>query len=398
MGTGREWPVTVPVINRRHLHLLAAFAIVVVTLVVLYLLGTVLLTLGLSVVLAYVLLPLAKLLERVFPWRRGRPGLSRGIAVAVIFLFILGILAGILALVIPPTVEQARQFAEDFPGFLESARTTVEGWVARYAETIPVEVRDRIEETIAGGGSIVGDAAWQVASQTLQVVSGSFAVILGLATAPVLVFYLMKDSSAIRASIYSPFPEALRPHLREALNIADRTIGGYIRGQITLGLIVGVVVTVGLLLLGVPFSFVLGIVAGLTELVPIIGPWIGGAAGVLVTLATAPEKLPWVILFYIAVQMLENTLLVPRVQGDTLKLHPVAVIVVIVLASNFFGLWGVILGPPLVAMGRDMTVYFVNEWNRTEDDGIEGKAEEEEPETRKGDGSTAEDSEPTDCS
>ncbi len=351
-------------IRRRRRLLLASAAVVIVTLAVLYLLGTALLALGLSVVIAYVLLPVARLLERAMPWRRGRPGLTRGIAVGVIYLVVLGILAGILALIIPPTVEQSQQFAEEFPGFLHSARTTVEGWLARYAELIPVEIRDRVEETLSGAGGIAGEAAGRVVSQTWEVVSGSFSLILGLATAPVLVFYLIKDSAKIRESLSVPFPAELRPYLKDLLDIAERTLGGYIRGQLTLGVVVGAVVTVGLVLLGVPFSFVLGIVAGLTELVPIIGPWIGGAAGVLVTLATAPHLVPWVILLYVAVQLLENTLLVPRIQGDTLNLHPVALITVIVVASNYFGLWGVILGPPLVAMVKDMAVWFVQEWNR----------------------------------
>ena len=347
--------------------MLAASAVVITVLLVIYLMGTVLLTLGLSVVAAYVLLPVAKMVERAFPWRRGKPGLARGVATGLIFLALVGVLAGLLALVIPPTVEQSRQFAEDFPGLLESSRSTVEEWTARYAERVPVEIRDRIEETLGGAGGIIGNAAWQVLSQALGVVSGSFAFILGLATAPVLVFYLMKDSTMIRESLYSPFPRSLRPYIKDAVDMADRNIGGYIRGQLALGLIVGIVVTIGLLLLGVPFSYILGIVAGLTELVPIIGPWIGGAVGILVTIASAPEKVPWVILLYVGVQLLENTLLVPRVQGSTLKLHPVAVILVIVVASNYFGLWGIIVGPPLTALGRDLAVYFVKEWNSSPD-------------------------------
>ena len=299
-----------PELKRKRRHLVAMAAVVTVTLVLLYLLGSVLLALGLSVAAAYVLLPVARLLERAMPWRRDRPGLSRGIAVTVIFIAVLGILAGLLALVIPPTVEQGQRFAEGFPEIFQSARGIVEGWVGRYTEQIPPEIRSKIEETAAGAGGTVTDAAWSVVAQTLRVVSGSFAFILGLATAPMMVFYLMKDSTAIRTSLSAPFPQGLRPYLQDALDIADRTIGAYIRGQLTLGIIVGTVVTIGLLLLGVPFAFVLGIVAGLTELVPIIGPWIGGAAGVLVTLATEPDKLPWVIMLYLAVQLLENVFLV----------------------------------------------------------------------------------------
>ena len=353
-------------LTRKRLLLLAAAAVIIIALLVVYLLGTVLLPLWLSLVIAYVLLPVARFTERGIPWRDSRPGLSRGIAIGVIFLALLGLLAGLLALVVPPTVEQSQKFAEEFPGFLSSARTTVESWLDLYAELIPVEVRDRTEETLSNAGGIAAEAAWKVLSQTFSVISGSFALILGLTTAPVLVFYLMKDSTKIRQAVNAPFPAEMKPHLEKAIDIVDRTIGGYIRGQLTLGVTVAVVVTAGLLLLGVPFPFVLGIVAGITELIPVIGPWIGGSVGVLVTLATAPEKVPWVILLYFAVQIVENVLLVPRIQGNSLNLHPVAIILIIVVASNFFGLWGVILGPPLVAMGKDMAVCFIREWNNGE--------------------------------
>ncbi len=381
--------------KNKRICLAATAGILVATLLVLYLVGAVLLTLGISVVIAYVLLPVAKLLERVMPWRQARPSLARGMAVGMVFLTGLGLLAGLVVAVIPPTIEQSRSFVEGFPTFLNGARVTLEGWVDNYADLVPADLRNRAETALADAGAIVGQAAWNVVGQTLAVISGSFAFILGLATAPVLVFYLMKDSGPIRESLQSPFPHALRPHLRDILDIADRTLGGYIRGQLTLGVIVGVIVAVGLLLLDVPFAVVLGIVAGLTELVPIIGPWIGGAVGVLVTLATEPDKVLWVILLYLVVQLLENTLLVPRIQADTLNMHPIAVIMVITVGSHYFGLWGVILGPPLVALAKEVVVYLVREWNTApaagelssqlspegpmpEESGVEGAAPSEE--------------------
>ena len=370
-----------PSLKRKRLLLLGAAAVVVATLAVLYLLGSVLLTLGISAVIAYVLLPVAKLMERGMPWRHSRPGLARGISVGLIFLVGIGAFVGLLIAVVPPTIEQGQRFIESFPDFLNHARVTIEGWVAHYADLIPADLRDQAEDALAGAGGIVGEAAWNVVKQTLSIVTGSFAFILGLATAPVLIFYLMKDSSPIRESLHAPFPTAVRPYLRDILAIADRTLGGYIRGQLTLGVIVGVIVAVGLLIIGVPFAVLLGIVAGLTELVPIIGPWIGGAVGVLVTLATEPDKVLWVILLYLVVQLLENTLLVPRIQADTLNMHPIAVILVITIGSQYFGLWGVILGPPLVALAKDVIIYLVKEWNEAPN--VEGDAEvateEQEP-------------------
>ena len=365
--------------KRKRFVLLGAVAIVVAAVAVLYLLGSVLLTLGISAVIAYVLLPVAKLMERGMPWRHKRPGLARGISVGLIFLFGLSVFAALIIAVVPPTVEQGERFIEDFPAFLNSARMTIEGWVAQYADVVPADLRDRAEAALADAGGIIGSAAWNVAKQTLGIITGSFAFILGLATAPVLIFYLMKDSSPIRESLHAPFPSAVRPYLRDILDIADRTLGGYIRGQLTLGVIVGVIVAVGLLILDVPFAVLLGIVAGLTELVPIIGPWIGGAVGVLVTLATEPDKVLWVILLYLIVQLLENTLLVPRIQADTLNMHPIAVILIITIGSQYFGLWGVILGPPLVALTKDVIIYLVKQWNETP--AVECSAPEMEPES-----------------
>ena len=349
--------------RRKRFLLLVVVAVVVVIVAALYLLGTVLLPLALSAVIAYVFLPVARLLERLMPWRHRRPGLSKGIAIGLIFLGWLVVIAGVLVLVIPPAIEQSQRFIENFPEFFNSARITVEDRIAHYADLVPPELREKAEQTLADAGGILLQAAWNVAKQTLVVISGSFAFILGLATAPVLIFYLMKDSGPIKTSLYAPFPSAIRPYLRDIMDIADRTLGGYIRGQLTLGLIVGVIVAGGLLLMGVPFAVILGLIAGLTELVPIIGPWIGGAAAVLVTLATAPDKVLWVILLFLVVQLLENTLLVPRIQGNTLKMHPIAVILVITIGSQYFGLWGVILGPPLVAMAKDIIVYLAGQWN-----------------------------------
>ena len=352
-----------PTLKSKRLHIGGATLIIVGVLAVLYFLGGVLLVFGLSVVIAYVLLPIAKLIERAMPWRRNHPSLARGIAVGLIFLVGVGAIIGLAFAVIPPTIDQGRQFIEDFPSFLNSARLTLERWVDRYADIVPADVRVAIEEALAGAGDIVGQATWNVAKQTLGVIAGSFTFVLALATAPILVFYLMKDSAPVRESLHKPFPSVVHPYLVEVLTIADRTLGGYIRGQLLLGAVVGTIVAVGLLLLDVPFAFLLGIVAGITELVPIIGPWVGGAVGVLVTLATEPDKVLWVILLYLIVQLLENTLLVPRIQAGSLNLHPVAIILVITIGSQYFGLWGVILGPPVVALAKETAVYLVREWN-----------------------------------
>ena len=351
-------------IKRKRFLMLSATAVFAVLLLLLYVLGSVLITVLFSALIAYVLLPLTNVIVRVMPWRESHPELSRGIAVGLIFVVAASIFAGSMALVIPPTIEQSREFIDEFPTFFNSARTTIEGWIGDYTELVPDEVRAQIEQNLAGMGSVVIDAAWQVLPRTFGLVSGTFSLIIGLATMPLLIFYLVKDSREIGSGFMTPFPHALRPYLLDIAKIADTTLGGYLRGQLILALAIGIAVTVGLVAMGVPFAFLLGVVAGLTALIPIVGPLIGAAVAILVTLATAPEKLLWVAGLYLFVQLVENTLLAPRVQANVLNLHPIVVILVIILGGHFFGIWGIVLGAPLVSMARDIVRYVTDEWDR----------------------------------
>ena len=213
-------------------------------------------------------------------------------------------------------------------------------------------------------GGLVVNAAWDVLPSAFGFVSGTLALVIGLATTPMLIFYMTKDSSQIGSAVLRPFPVALRPYLVELGKIVDRTIGGYLRGQLLLALIVGVAATIGLLALGVPFAALLGVAAGATALIPIVGPFIGGAVAILVTLATAPDKVLWVAILYLGVQLAENTLLAPRIQAKALDLHPIAVIVTIIVGGHFFGIWGILFGPPLVSLGKDVVRYIADEWDR----------------------------------
>lgn len=344
--------------------MLSATAIFAAALVLLYVLGSVLLTILFSALIAYVLLPLRNVILRAMPWRDKHPGLSRGIAVGVIFLAGAGIFSSSMVLLIPPTIEQGRDFIDNFPTFFNSARATVERWVGENAELVPDDVRAEIEENLAEMGRILVNAAWQVLPRTVGLVSETFSLIIGLATMPVLIFYMVKDSREVGSGLLAPFPKTLRPYLLDLAKVADKTLGRYLRGQLILGAIVGVAVTIGLVAMGVPFAGVLGVIAGLSEMIPIVGPLIGGAAGILVTLASAPEKVVWVALLYLGVQLVENTLLVPRVQAGTLNLHPIAVISVIIVGGYFFGIWGVIFGPPMVSMGRDIVRYLADGWDQ----------------------------------
>jgi predicted PurR-regulated permease PerM len=361
--------------------LLAVLATVIAVFVVLYLLGGLLLALGISGITAYSLLPVVKLLERVIPWRHRRPGLARTTAVVLVSLAVVAAIAGTLLLIVPPIARETYQFIQRYPEVFQNARMKLAEWNAIYIDRVPEEVREQVAQVASNAGAIVLAGVQNSLSHTVGIISTTFSVILGFGIAPLLIFYLVKDSETVQSGLLRPFPAAMKPHISNILDIANRTAGAYIRGQLILGLVVGTMVTVGLLLLGVPFAYLLGAGAGITELIPFIGPWIGGTVGVLVTLATAPHLVLWVLLLYLGVQLLENMVLVPRIQGQSLNLHPVIVLLIITIGSQIWGLWGVILGPPLGALIKDLIVYFSRQWNLKAGPlaGESGRGEGEDP-------------------
>jgi predicted PurR-regulated permease PerM len=347
-----------------RLALVATGAIILVVAALLYVFKLVLLPLMVSGLLAFLLRPVVERVESLMPWRSRWPNLSRLSSILLIYIVTLGVIAGSLLLIVPPLYQETVKFIESIPALYADIETTAEQWNQQLVVRIPQEIRQRVQDALARAGDALMVEIQDVIAGTVRSVPGIFTVIIGLAAIPILLFYLMKDRETLAEGMYGPFPSAIQPHLSNIIDIAGQVIGSYIRAQLTLGFVVGSMAFVGLSLLEIEFAVLLGIVAGITELIPIIGPWLGAIAGILVTLATAPEKVLWVILLYLGIQILENVLLVPRVQGNALNIHPLWMIVIILVGAQIAGLWGVILGPPLVAAGKGVISYFANQWNR----------------------------------
>ena len=236
----------------------------------------------------------------------------------------------------------------------------------------------QIEEYAASSGSILISAARTVAARTLGAISNAVSTVIGVAAVPFLLFYLLKDRETAVSGIYSLMPPEARRHAVNVVAIVNGVVGAYIRAQLTLGVIVGLVVSLGLFLLGVKFSILLGIVAGVTELIPIIGPLLGAIPGVFVALATAPEKVLWVVLLYAGVQAVENVVLVPRIQGHAVGVNPAIIMVALMVGSEAAGLWGVLLAVPVTAVGRDIFNYFHAEWGQRPEPEAPTSAEDHE--------------------
>ena len=348
--------------NHRKRMVLVVASVVVVFLL-LYIARGALFPFVLGGVFAYVLFPAVKGLERLMPWRNRHPDAARVAAISVIYIIALAILIGLLALIIPPAVRQSTHLVQNLPNIYVEARQAIEEYTVRFSKDIPVNVRLMIEEVVADLGEFALSLIQSTLIRTLQAVANTFSFIIGLAIVPVLLFYLLKDGERLVSSSLSIFPKNARVHAREVVRIVNESLGAYIRAQLLLMLFIGLIVFIGLLLLDIDFAILLGLVAGITEAIPIVGPIIGAVPGIIVTLATDPEKILWVLALYLGSQLLENSLLVPRIQGHAVQMHPVVIMGLLIVASETFGVIGVVAAVPVASVAREVFRYFYGIWS-----------------------------------
>ena len=348
--------------NHRKRMVLVVVSVVVVFLL-LYVARNALFPFVIASIFAYVLFPAVKGLERVMPWRSRHPDIARVAAISTIYIVALAILIGLLALIIPPAVRQSTHLVQNLPDIYVEARQAVEEYTVRFSKDIPVNVRLMVEELVADLGDFALSLIQSTLIRTLRAVANTFSFIIGLAIVPVLLFYLLKDGERLVASSLSIFPEKARGHARQIVRIVNESLGAYIRAQLLLMLFVGLIVFVGLLLLDIEFAVLLGVVAGITEAIPIVGPIIGAVPGIVVTLATAPEKIAWVLALYVGTQLVENSLLVPRIQGNAVHMHPITIMALLIVGSETFGVIGVVAAVPVASVAREVFRYFYGIWS-----------------------------------
>lgn len=316
-----------------------------------------LLPFAIGCVLAYILSPLVDRIAEGLPFYRRRESLARVLAIFLLYGIVGALLTMAGFLIVPRLVEEGSQFIENAPEYVERAQEELDVLTERYRTSVPPEVQEQIDQVRANLGETAGNLAAGALQRTLSILTHSVAVILGYLVIPFWLFYLLKDGHNIQSAVESLFPEWLRDDVANVFDIVNKVLGSYIRAQLILSLYIGVITTVGLFAMGIDFYLVLGLVAGITELVPVIGPILGAIPALIVVLATEPSMFPWVLLFYIAVQQTENLILVPRIQGNAVNMHPALIIVMLVVAQSILGFLGMIVAVPLAAVARDVFLY-----------------------------------------
>lgn len=285
------------------------------------------------VAIIFVAVLLAALIDPFADWFQ-KYRIPRALAVLVIYFILLLILGLVLIVIVPPFIEQFTALLINF------------GYYDQVSEYLGNITKVDWHAEVTGNFGQITDSLQQV----FNTVSGFFAAIAATAIVLVLTFYMVVEEESARSFFKSIAPKKYEPHLAKLIVKMQKKIGMWLRGQIILGLVVGIAVYIGLSIIGVQYALVLAIIAGLFEVVPYIGPIAASIPAIVLAFLQDPIKGLMTLVLYVAVQQLENNILVPKIMQKVVGLNPVVSIVALMVGFNIFGIVGAILAVPVATM------------------------------------------------
>lgn len=300
-----------------------------------------------AIILGEAIRPLVVRMER---WHIPRP-----LGVLLIYLAVIAIFSGFVWILVNPLVAQLGAFSDNVPTYLTRLQQSVNtASQTMRANALLAGAIDGISSNLA---STLQRMFPTLLSVPFGILTGSLGVLFSIVVVlTVIVFWLM-SSKQLGAFVVSLFPVTARPQVTEVMGEVARSLGGYVRGVLFAMILIGLLTGVGMAILGMPYALPLALLAGLTEFIPYLGPWISGSVAVLVALlAVDPLKAVEVVILFIVVQQVEGNLVQPLVMSKAVNLDPLLVLVAITLGVQVLGIIGAILAVPIVAAMQVLVV------------------------------------------
>ena len=315
----------------------------------LYTLENVILLIVLSIFFAYLIAPLVEFVRRPLYLRGQKWIMPRVVAIGLVYLGMFGSIGMVLYFLLPGLGNQITQFAKNAPDYLTSARARAESMNDFYQRyRIPQSVREAINRNVTHiietAGAYTTEGIGNFLLSTLEYVPWLILI-------PILAFFLLKDADSFRRSALQMLPSGRwRWRGDEFFQDINSTLAAYIRAQLTACLLIGIVCTTGFYLIGVPYWLALGVVAGFLEFIPLVGPVVVATATALLSSFYSVRQALVVLLFLGVLRIIHDYVIYPRIIGQGIHLHPVAVILAILAGAEIAGVAGIFLAIPVIAI------------------------------------------------
>jgi predicted PurR-regulated permease PerM len=319
-------------------YALVSATITVALVWLLYLVRDTLLLIYVAGLIAVGLSPLVDRIEQQRLTRRVQ--LPRWAAILSVYVVLFAAVGLFVMLMVPPLVSQARDLFTVAPGLLSRGQQ----WL--------------IEQGVLGREITIGEAVRQGApaastdavGTVLGAIWGFVGGIFGIVTILIVAFYLLVDAENIVRAVVRLFPRPERGRARDAFRRAGEKVSAWMAGQLLLGAIIGTTAAIGLWILGVPYFYVLAVIAGIGELIPVVGPLLAAIPAIAVAFSVSPAMALGVAIFFFLQQQVENHVLVPKLMSRQVGISPVLVIVALLMGGSLLGLVGAILAVPTAAI------------------------------------------------
>ena len=299
-----------------------------------------------AIILAFILNPIVNYFckLRIWPIKRRTP---RGLAVLMAFLCAALLLLIVGTFVFLPFINEFDKFVANLPAIIAKIqRISIVIHERINTADLPGNLSTLVEQVVSSAANFSVDLATKIVNAIFRFASKLIEIVV----VPVLTYYFLRDWHILIENFLTIFPRDRQPKIRTIVEEMARVISGYIRGQFWISVAVGLMVFSGMYLLGVEYPLVLGLLATLTETIPIIGPIVGAAPAILLAYLGSPALAVKVLLFFLIVHQLENHIIVPNIMGHTIDLHPSVIIIVLLIGSQLLGIVGMILAVPVAAL------------------------------------------------
>ena len=298
-----------------------------------------------SGVLYYLMNPVVDFLEK--------KGIKRVYSILGLFVFVIGLIVWGVVVIIPKIEEQTISFMDNFPSYVKVVETSVDDFLS---SPIFSQVQDQLEASWDKVLSSVTNVIQTISKSTFQNLGSFFgalaSVFVAIITMPFILFYLLRDGKQLAPYSVRVLPTKWRQPTLKVLNDMNQQVSSYIRGQLTVAFLVGVMFTIGFSIIGLDYAVTIGIVAGFLNLIPYLGCFLAMIPDVFLGIVGRPALLVKIGIVFVIEQTLESRFISPLILGSQLSIHPITILFVLLTSGKLFGLTGVILGIPLYAAGK----------------------------------------------
>lgn len=326
--------------------------------------NTLLFTIAVAIVLSYFLNPLVNMLEK--------KKIGRGLGILIIYLGIILMFFILFKTIGPRIGDEISSLARNLPRYINEIYDLSVGLYEKLGpqiENMPIDIAS-IEESIASGfdnlKDVLGSSIVKVINSSVRFVSRAINLVL----IPVFSFYFLKDKAKYKAAIVKSLPKRYRRDIMGLGRDIDEVLGQYIRGQLIVCLFIGVATALALLFIGVDFAIIIGMFAGIFNIIPYLGPIIGLIPALIFAALEDPTKVIWVIAAITIIQQVESNFVTPKIVGKSVGLHPTVVMVGVLIGGGYFGLVGMLLAVPTIATFRVLYRFVSEKISKMKDEDI----------------------------